>query len=49
MLDEEDLVEQSRWLEHVLAKAVEPLSDHELVEEVRAGAGFMAGIHLRRA
>jgi adenosylmethionine-8-amino-7-oxononanoate aminotransferase len=46
VLDEEDLVEQSGWLEGVLAKAVEPLSDHELVEEVRAGAGFMAGIHL---
>jgi adenosylmethionine-8-amino-7-oxononanoate aminotransferase len=46
VLDEEDLVERSSWLEGVLAKAVEPLRDHELVEEVRAGAGFMAGIHL---
>jgi adenosylmethionine-8-amino-7-oxononanoate aminotransferase len=46
VLDEEGLVEQSGWLEGVLAKAVEPLRDHELVEEVRAGAGFMAGIHL---
>ena len=46
VLDEEDLVERSSWLERVLAKAVEPLRDHELVEEVRAGAGFMAGIHL---
>ena len=46
VLDEEGLVEQSGWLESVLAKAVEPLRDHELVEEVRAGAGFMAGIRL---
>ena len=46
VLDEERLVEQSGWLEGVLAKAVEPLRDHQLVEEVRAGAGFMAGIHL---
>jgi adenosylmethionine-8-amino-7-oxononanoate aminotransferase len=46
VLDEEGLVEQSSWLEGVLAKAVEPLRGHELVEEVRAGAGFMAGIHL---
>ena len=46
VLDEEGLVEQSGWLEGVLAKAVEPLRDHQLVEEVRAGAGFMAGIHL---
>jgi adenosylmethionine-8-amino-7-oxononanoate aminotransferase len=46
VLEEEGLVEQAAWLETVLAKAVEPLRDHELVEEVRAGAGFMAGIHL---
>ena len=46
VLDEEGLIEQSGWLEIVLAKAVEPLRDHQLVEEVRAGAGFMAGIHL---
>jgi adenosylmethionine-8-amino-7-oxononanoate aminotransferase len=46
VLDEEGLVAQSRWLESVLEKAVEPLRDHALVEEVRAGAGFMAGIHL---
>ena len=46
VLDEEGLVEQSSWLETVLAKAVEPLRDHALVQEVRAGAGFMAGIQL---
>ena len=46
VLEEEGLVEQAAWLEGVLAKAVEPLRDHELVEEVRAGVGFMAGIHL---
>ena len=47
VLDDENLVEQASWLETVLAKVVEPLGDHELVAEVRAGAGFMAGIHLR--
>ena len=47
VLEEEELVAQAGWLETVLAKAVEPLSDHELVAEVRSGAGFMAGIHLR--
>jgi adenosylmethionine-8-amino-7-oxononanoate aminotransferase len=47
VLDEEHLVEQSAWLETVLEKAVEPLRDHDLVAEVRSGAGFMAGIHLR--
>ena len=47
VLDDENLVEQASWLETVLAKVVEPLADHELVAEVRAGAGFMAGIHLR--
>jgi len=49
VLDEEDLVAQSGRLEQVLAKAVKPLSDHELVEEVRAGAAFMAGIHLQKS
>ena len=47
VLQDENLVEQASWLETVLAKMVEPLGDHELVAEVRAGAGFMAGIHLR--
>jgi adenosylmethionine-8-amino-7-oxononanoate aminotransferase len=47
VLDDENLVEQASWLETVLAKVVEPLGDHEMVAEVRAGAGFMAGIHLR--
>lgn len=46
VIDEEGLVEEARRLEDVLATAVEPLRDHELVEEVRSGAGFMAGIHL---
>jgi adenosylmethionine-8-amino-7-oxononanoate aminotransferase len=47
VIDEENLVEQAAWLETVLEKVVEPLRDHELVAEVRAGAGFLAGIHLR--
>lgn len=47
VLDEEDLIERARRMETVLEKVVEPLRDHPLVAEVRAGAGFMAGIHLR--
>ncbi len=46
VIEEEQLVERAARLENVLAKVVAPLADHELVEEVRAGAGFMAGIHL---
>jgi adenosylmethionine-8-amino-7-oxononanoate aminotransferase len=46
VIDEEQLVERAARLENVLEKVVAPLADHELVEEVRAGAGFMAGIHL---
>jgi adenosylmethionine-8-amino-7-oxononanoate aminotransferase len=46
VIEEEGLVEEVGRLEDVLAKAVEHLRDHELVEEVRSGAGFMSGIHL---
>ncbi|WP_129784057.1 aspartate aminotransferase family protein [Promicromonospora panici] len=46
VIDQEGLVDQAGRLETVLEKAVKPLGDHQLVEEVRAGAGFMAGIHL---
>jgi adenosylmethionine-8-amino-7-oxononanoate aminotransferase len=46
VIEEEQLVERAARLENVLEKVVAPLADHDLVEEVRAGAGFMAGIHL---
>ena len=47
ILQEESLVERAAKLEPVLADAVAPLSAHELVEEVRAGSAFMAGVQLR--
>jgi adenosylmethionine-8-amino-7-oxononanoate aminotransferase len=47
ILQEEGLVERSAYLECVLDKAIAPLRDHPLVKEVRSGAAFMAGIHLR--
>jgi adenosylmethionine-8-amino-7-oxononanoate aminotransferase len=47
ILEEEALIERAAKLEPVLAEAVAPLADHELVEEVRAGSAFMAGVQLR--
>ena len=47
ILEEENLVARAAQLEGVLATAVEPLGHHELVAEVRAGHGFMAGVQLR--
>ncbi len=47
ILDQERLVSRAAHLETVLSKAVEPLRDHPLVVEVRAGAGFLAGVQLR--
>ena len=47
VIEEEGLIERSAYLEIVLDKAVAPLREHPLVEEVRSGASFMAGIHLR--
>jgi adenosylmethionine-8-amino-7-oxononanoate aminotransferase len=47
VIAEEELVERAAHLETVLEKAVEPLRTHDLVAEVRAGAGFMAGVQLR--
>ena len=47
ILEEEALIDRAAKLEPVLAEAVAPLAGHELVEEVRAGAAFMAGVQLR--
>ncbi|MDR6117318.1 adenosylmethionine-8-amino-7-oxononanoate aminotransferase [Aeromicrobium sp. SORGH_AS981] len=46
VLEEENLVERAAHLEKVLADAVQPLADHPLVHEVRAGAGFLAGVQV---
>ncbi|GAA1787244.1 aspartate aminotransferase family protein [Planosporangium flavigriseum] len=45
ILEQEGLVERAAELEGVLARAVKPLADHELVADVRS-AGFMAGVQL---
>lgn len=47
ILDDEHLIKRAAHLEGVLADAVEPLRSHELVTDVRAGVGFLAGIQLR--
>lgn len=46
ILAEEDLVARAADLEVVLDKALDPLRSHPLVAEVRAGAGFLAGVAL---
>lgn len=47
ILEREHLVERSAKLEGVLHSALLPLADNALVEEVRSGVGFMAGVRLR--
>lgn len=47
VLAEEFLVAQARRLEAVLEQMVKSLRDIELVVDVRAGAGFLAGVQLR--
>ena len=47
VLAEESLVAQARRLEAVLEQMVKPLRDSDLVVDVRAGAGFLAGVQLR--
>lgn len=47
VLAEESLVAQAGRLEAVLERMVKPLRDSELVVDVRAGAGFLAGVQLR--
>jgi adenosylmethionine-8-amino-7-oxononanoate aminotransferase len=46
VLAEESLVAEARRLEAVLERMVKPLRDSDLVLDVRAGAGFMAGVQL---
>jgi adenosylmethionine-8-amino-7-oxononanoate aminotransferase len=44
--EREGIVERGRTLERPLAHALDPLGDHPLVTEVRAGLGALAGIEL---
>lgn len=46
VMAEESLVAEARRLEVVLEQMVKPLRDNDLVVDVRAGAGFMAGVQL---
>lgn len=45
--EREELVPRGRELEGELARVLEPLREHPLVAEVRAGTGLLAGIDLR--
>ena len=47
IVEREDLVARAGELEGVLARALAPLRDHPLVEDLRTGSGFMAGVQLR--
>ena len=47
IIERDDLIARVRQLESVLAGALRPLESHELVGEVRAGIGLLAGIQLR--
>lgn len=47
IVEREGLVARAGELEGVLARALAPLRDHALVEDVRTGSGFMAGVQLR--
>jgi adenosylmethionine-8-amino-7-oxononanoate aminotransferase len=47
ILENEDLLARSLHLESVLRDAVSSLEGHPGVEEVRCGAGFMAGVRLK--
>jgi putrescine---pyruvate transaminase len=46
LLDREQLIGRVAELEPVLAGALAPLADHELVGEVRSGTGLLAGVEI---
>ncbi|MDQ0379541.1 aminotransferase family protein [Amycolatopsis thermophila] len=46
ILERDNLVERGRLLESELATALEPLTTHPLVREVRAGTGLLAAVEL---
>ncbi|GAB3568420.1 aspartate aminotransferase family protein [Amycolatopsis endophytica] len=47
ILERDNLIERGRLLESELAAALQPLSGHSLVCEVRAGVGLLAAVELR--
>ena len=49
IIERERLVARVRELEPVLASALAPLADHELVSEVRTGAGLLAAVEISAA
>jgi putrescine aminotransferase len=46
ILEREQLVDRVRELEPVLARHLNPLADHDLVAEVRTGAGLLAAVEI---
>jgi putrescine aminotransferase len=44
VIEREQLIPRVRELEHVLAARLSPLASHELVSEVRTGAGLLAAV-----
>lgn len=48
ILEREGLCERARELESSLAKALAPLGEHPVVDEVRAGTGVLAAVQLSR-
>ncbi|MQA82340.1 MAG: aminotransferase class III-fold pyridoxal phosphate-dependent enzyme [Streptosporangiales bacterium] len=47
VLHENDLVRRAARLEPILVDACASLAEHDLVDEVRSGAGLLAGVQLR--
>ena len=48
IMEREDLCGRALKLETPLLEALQPLADHELVEEVRGGVGVLAAVNLRQ-
>jgi putrescine aminotransferase len=46
LIEREQLVSRVAELEPVLARAVAPLAEHELVSQVRAGTGLLAAVEI---
>jgi adenosylmethionine-8-amino-7-oxononanoate aminotransferase len=49
IMEREGLCERALKLEGPLLEALQPLADHELVEQVRGGVGLLAAVNLRQA
>jgi putrescine---pyruvate transaminase len=46
IIEREGLLQRGKELEGELARALEPLADHELVSDVRAGTGVLAAVQI---